>query len=668
MHADVAHVHRRIILRWLGRSRLISIGAFGAAFLAVHLARAEASLYPFVKDRKWGYIDSTGEWKISPRFNRAVEIFDGDKIKVWEGDRWGYVDRAGNWLVKPKFIEPVGWQRNGYQVVRNGKKEGVLGPDLHQILPLAYDKIELWDDRAFVRREQKLGVFGFDGTWKKPLELNWPRNRSMPIATASNAAWFREGKKWGVISREGKILFPAQFAAHEMRRRESEDWNHPEGVDFEEGRAWVFVGADCCLITDEGKVLLRQPFAAVRKWTNDLYVVRTKAGLEGIVSRQGETLLAPRFHEIRPVSDGMAVVIEREEHRKPDGETETLWRSGYLDPAGHIVVDPGTYDRDLKAFSEGLAPVWKSPPGNRYDPYAGYIDRAGQIVIPLQFLQTTSFLDGLGAFQEAERLEGLSPKAGLWGYVDHSGTAVIKPQFGGAKPFFRDRAWVLKPGGQWDRAEWAMIDRSGNVLTAYAYFPPEQFENYENRGHERLGRSRWRGELAVLVRSEFALGLATRDGAVLVEPQFNRIGEFHDGRAIAIEQKNPSFPPCVITERGEILARGEYTEIKDFEGGVAWVSKRWTDHRGPFVNPGWGLIDRQAHVLLDLKYVEPSWVSTGRSYTDRGNPGFSGELAGIALANTYQPYSERPWLTNSWGYVNRAGNIVAWHDKEAREK
>lgn len=621
-----------------------------------------------MKDGKWGYIDSTGEWKILPRFARAIEIFSGDKVRVWEGDRWGYIDRAGNWLVKPKFTAPLGSERSGYEVVRNGEKEGILAPDLHQVLPLTYDEIELWNDRAFVRRGRKLGLFGFDGTWKRPLEINWPKNRSMPITTESRVAWFREGKKWGLISHDGDILCPAQFAEHKMGRKEAEEWNHPEGLDFENGRAWVFVDTDCSLITDEGKVLLRQPFVAVRMWTDDLYVVRTKEGLEGIVSRQGDTVLAPRFQEIRPVVEGMAVVIEREEHQKPNGETETWWRGGYLDAGGHIVVNPGTYTHDLQPFSERLAPVWKSPPGNRYDPYAGYIDRAGNIVIPLQFLRTEAFSEGLGAVQEAQRLEGLSPEKGLCGYVDHSGTAVIKPQFGAAKPFCRDRAWVLRPGGQWDRAEWAMIDRSGNVLTEYTYFPPEHFDNYDNRANERLGQSRWRGELAVLVRSQFALGLATRDGKVLVEPQFNRIGDFHDGVAVAIEQKHPDFPPCVITGSGEILARGEYTEIKDFHGDVTWASKRWTDHRGPSINPGWGLIDKQAHVLLDLKYIEPSWVVTYRPYTDRGDPGFTGELAVIALAGTYKPYSKRPWLTNSWGYVNRGGKIVAWHDKDAREK
>src|SRR5437870_5048196 len=72
----------------------------------------------------------------------------------------------------------------------------------------------------------------------------------------------------------------------------------------------------------------------------------------------------------------------------------------------------------------GLFPVMR-------DWKAGYIDRTGRIVIPLQYALATPFSGGLAA---------VSPDWRLWGYIDVSGRMVIEPQFAIATPFAEDLA------------------------------------------------------------------------------------------------------------------------------------------------------------------------------------------------------------------------------------
>lgn len=635
------------------------------------------TLYPFVQDGKWGFIDSRGEWVIKPQFDRAMFPFQKDRVRVEQGKHWGYIDRQGNWLTKPEFTDPYfGAGSSGFEIVSIGKKSGLLSPSGKTILPAQYDEISLLHDRAFVRKKEKLGVFGFDGHWIKPLTIPWPKSREMPTATQSRALWFKEGRKWGLLSHDGSMLFRAQFLEHEMGRRESEEWDHPEGLDFKDGVAWVTIGKDYLLITDEGKVLFRRPLNGVSEWTSDVYVFTDSAGKKGLVSKDGEIVLAAQFSEIRPPSEGMAVVVQRHERKGQDGSTDTWWSYGYIDEGGKVVVESGVYagpgasdggQTELAPFREGLAPVWNSSPeGARTQtsaPCAGYIDRSGALVIPEQFYRTKPFSEGLGAVCERkDHGRGLSPDAGLWGYVDKAGVMVIAPQFNWTTPFCRGRAWVHK-GRNWDGAEWALIDRTGKVLTEFIYKPPGRADAFGYPEDEQLEKTRWRGDLVVISTGNFQNGLATADGKVLVPPQFNRIGDFHDGVAVAIDSSHyPKFVTALITAEGKVLAYGEYTELTEFEGGVGWASKRFTDHKGPYRNEGWGLIDRSAKLLSGLKYVAPSWIFLPLGYTGSSAPGFCGALAPVALAEGYDPYKPDAPMTQSWGYMDRSGRIVAWHE------
>ena len=644
--------------------------------------RAEELLYPFIQDGKWGYINSVGAWVIKPQYDRCIEMFEGDRVRVWKGKNWGYIDRTGKWVVDPCFTVPcLGNGGYEFEIVSIGKKQGILARSGQLVLPVKYDEIVIFGDRAWVRSGEKLGLASLDGRWILKPSLDWPHGREMPTPTDGGVSWFKRGKKCGLLSRDGKVLFAPQFDEHLMGRKEAEDWVHPEGLDFKNGRAWVMADKECWLITDKGNVLARQPFDEVRAWNDGLYVFTTKSGAEGLISSEGDVVLAARFSEIKPLREGMAVVVQRVDRKTQNGETNTFWTYGYIDERGHVVVEPGVYcgpgsggQTELAPFAEGLAPVWNnSPEGSRTqtsDSRAGYIDRTGALVIPEQFYRTKPFSDGLG--EVGEKIQGRSSNYYYdyqWGYVDKTGACVISPQFGWTTPFCRERAWVLKSGCDPQKPYWAMIDRTGKALTDFAFEPPKS--RWFSDNEDNFQKSRWLGDLALISRGDFHNGLATADGKILVEPIFNHINEFHDSVAVAVESRgrdekgNVKFVTALITERGEILANDKYTAVCDFDGGVAWASHRWTDHHGPYQNEGWGLIDTSARELCELKYVGAHWVwGKGDRYTSNRCPVFYGELAPVALADGFQPSGDKAWLLNSWGYMNREGKIIAWHDKE----
>jgi hypothetical protein len=59
-------------------------------------------LSPSKTDEKYGFIDSTGSFKIPPVFDRALP-FSGGYAAVRVGGKWGYIDTSGTMVIKPQF-------------------------------------------------------------------------------------------------------------------------------------------------------------------------------------------------------------------------------------------------------------------------------------------------------------------------------------------------------------------------------------------------------------------------------------------------------------------------------------------------------------------------------------------------------------------------------------
>jgi hypothetical protein len=52
--------------------------------------------------QKWGFIDTTGNVIVKPKYNQ-VENFNDGIAKVRLGQKWGLIDATGNEIIKPTF-------------------------------------------------------------------------------------------------------------------------------------------------------------------------------------------------------------------------------------------------------------------------------------------------------------------------------------------------------------------------------------------------------------------------------------------------------------------------------------------------------------------------------------------------------------------------------------
>lgn len=182
------------------------------------------------------------------------------------------------------------------------------------------------------------------------------------------------------------------------------------------------------------------------------YAKITVAGNVGYIDHSGEFAIQPHFLDGDSFFEGTARVIvegpcayNREESGCPDFgivpqgtkiDDPPKCKYTFVDPAGHLLGQRFGYARH---FSEGVAAV-------RINDRWGYVDKTGTVVIKPRFDWAELFSDGLARVRDG----------GLFGYIDHSGDYVIQPRFKSAGDFADGLAavsdsqtafWYIKPNG-----------------------------------------------------------------------------------------------------------------------------------------------------------------------------------------------------------------------------
>jgi hypothetical protein len=228
---------------------------------------------------KWGYIDKTGEFAISPRFASSgssmtdyVWPFENGFAKIEVAGRFGYIDHTGGFVIQPRFLDGDAFHDGMARVV-------VDGPCTY-IQPLGIDPPE--DSH----------VVPWDAVRKGPLPLC----------------------KYTFTDVSGTLISGARY-----------DY----ALQFGEGLAPVKVGKLWGFIDRKGTMVIAPRFENARSFSDGLALVSEK-GLFGYIDRSGAYVIRPSFKHAESFADGRAVV----------GDIQSgYW---YIDHAGNQVI-PGKF-------------------------------------------------------------------------------------------------------------------------------------------------------------------------------------------------------------------------------------------------------------------------------------------------------------------------------------
>ncbi len=208
----------------------------------------------------------------------------------------------------------------------------------------------------------------------------------------------------------------------------------------------------------------------------------------------GKKMVMPDGDEIMMYSDGLALSAVK------TADTVYDYMFGFVDKAGNTVI-PHKYI-DASYFEKGLA--W----ARTFDTL-GYIDRKGKFVITFDSLVGNAFCEGLAAVNDFNYRMGYIDTTGKvvipvvydevnpfsegkaffhddgWGgYMDKTGKIIISPRFEDGRPFSENYAFA---GSFWiDKIIlWAVIDTTGKLITKFRF---ESVRNF-SEGIAEIGRA-----------------------------------------------------------------------------------------------------------------------------------------------------------------------------------
>ncbi|MCO5268664.1 MAG: WG repeat-containing protein [Brumimicrobium sp.] len=252
----------------------------------------------------------------------------------------------------------------------------------------------------------------------------------------------------------------------------------------------------------------------------------------------------------------------------------------------------------------------------------GYINKSGEEVIKPKFAKAESFSDGYAAAMTSDK---------KWGYIDVKGEWVIQPEYQKAKKF--NSGWALV----FDGVKWSYVNSKNEKLKVPS---ADKYFDFQENG------------IAIITTVDKKVGLIDRSGKYILEPQYEVIKPFSNGRA----RYKDGAKWGMIDTKGKVVIKAEYDEIGDYNKNGYWAKKGASF--GLFMNDDFKL----------LEGIEKIWDFTGQSTItyakSNGKIGFIDNKGKWVIEPTYDKVKAfnagmaPVYKSKKWGYVNDKGELV----------
>lgn len=247
----------------------------------------------------------------------------------------------------------------------------------------------------------------------------------------------------------------------------------------------------------------------------------------------------------------------------------------------------------------------------------GYVDRSGELVIPLGLVYAGSFDEELAAARRGY----------YHGYVDKAGRFAIYPQFESAGGFSEGLSGVSTDD------KWGYIDREGEFVIAPLFGFADGFT-------EGLAPVNFETDPEKNYWGYYKYGYIDANAAVVIEPQYKMALRFSEGRAIVGRGYGKGM--WFVDRSGERVGDETYLNARSFSEGLAPVCRECSS------KPYWvcGYLDSDGEIAIDHQFAlaEP----------------FSEGLAAVMIEREGEA---------AWGFIDQSGEFVIgphaeWHSAE----
>ena len=156
-------------------------------------------------EKKWGFVNKTGEVAVNPQFSRVSNFSDG-KCGVTNADRkWGFIDVEGKIIINYQF-DGAGDFENGKCVVTHADKQGVIDQDGKYIINPQFQNMQIDGDMFLISQDGKWGWCDEEGK----VTINTQFSKAFPF-NGNEITSVKSGDKYGYVDRDGKFVINPQF-------------------------------------------------------------------------------------------------------------------------------------------------------------------------------------------------------------------------------------------------------------------------------------------------------------------------------------------------------------------------------------------------------------------------------------------------------------------------
>ena len=358
-----------------------------------------------------GLVDVKSNDRITPAPNFMLD--GGEGFLLVSQDCYYYQ------FVNPVTLQPVsrfysgaGPFEEGLALVRNGDLYGCINTSGKEVIPLNYSEIMPFNEGLARVCEDKYGFVDKEGKAVVPMIYS-----AAGDSFIDGLAPVRKNGKWGFIDKTGKVVIPFKY-----------DW----ATNFTDGLACVCLKGQSFYIDKTGSPALVPDYDMVFPFLANEAIVLSEDEGYGVIDSKGNEIVPCGYEWIEPTGYGSYWVSINDKY-------------GIINPSKKI-YGSCKYD-DWFDFSEDVAFV--SAEDNKLEA----INPSGMRIMAETFEDSGAFSEGLASVK----------KNGKWGYIDHAGNVVIPYQFEEAFDFDNGFAVVKMKGKQ------GVINRTGEIVVPCSY-------------------------------------------------------------------------------------------------------------------------------------------------------------------------------------------------------
>ena len=282
------------------------------------------TLFPFVRDYLFGFVDANGHEVIAPRFKRALNFSEG-LAAIEEDGRWGFINTNGEIVIAPQYYMASSFSESR-AAVYNGYW-GYIDLSGRLVIPCQYNEVR--DFSEGLAAVKKNGMWGYvDAYGDRIIQPNFLEayqfHDELARVMPSNG-----NRKYGFIDHRGHFVIkpcfhyardfsegctlvtkgqPAYYCYIDRQGQEmfSCIWDVAGG--FHEGLACVLIGKEYGYVGTSGNVAIEPRYDDAEDFSEGLAAVKY-GDRWGYIDRDGKLIISPRFRDAGPFQNGRAIVI-----------------------------------------------------------------------------------------------------------------------------------------------------------------------------------------------------------------------------------------------------------------------------------------------------------------------------------------------------------------------